>query len=76
MDAEMAGRMKRKRTVYGEVDLSKLKTIPIAERMQGWSAHATSVGKANPTTAPRMFHGEFRALARQEHYMLTGEDDG
>lgn len=66
--------MKRKRTVYREADLSKVRTVPIAERMQGWSAHATAVGKVNPTTAPRMFHGEFAALARQEHYMLTGED--
>lgn len=60
----------------GEADLSKVRTIPIAERMAGWSSHATQLGVPNPTPAPKMFHGTFAPLARQEHYMLTGEDLG
>lgn len=44
--------VEQRRTVYGEVDLSKVRTVPIAERMQGWSAHAHAIGKANPTAPP------------------------
>lgn len=67
--------MRRRKSYMEEADLSKVRTVPIAERMQGWSAGAGEhVGKPNPTPPPRAHMRGWDALSRQEHYMLTGED--